>query len=98
MRRYGLKRYYDFTPEGYAAKLKAQSGVCAICGQPETSIDRHGNLRLLQVDHDHEDNHARELLCFTCNNGLGSFKDDPVPLRAAADYFERHRKPTWGRA
>lgn len=45
---------------------------------------------------DHQDNHVRELLCFTCNNGLGSFKDDPVRLRAAAEYIERDRKPTSG--
>lgn len=58
---------------------------CTICGKlPSGSRDLH-------LDHDHETGRLRDWLCGNCNVGLGSFQDDPVLLRAAADYLDRHR-------
>ena len=62
--------------------LAEQNGLCAIC---QTAAAVH-------VDHDHESGAVRSLLCFNCNGGLGQFRDDPVVLRAAADYVEQHRE------
>ena len=62
--------------------LAEQDGLCAIC---RTAAAVH-------VDHDHETGAVRSLLCFNCNGGLGQFRDDPVVLRAAADYVEEHRE------
>lgn len=53
--------------------------VCAICGEPSEVID-----------HCHASGDVRAALCHHCNTGLGSFKDDPARLRAAALYLERH--------
>jgi len=58
-----------------------QDGLCAICRAAPAS----------HVDHDHATGAVRQLLCFNCNGGLGQFKDNPVALRAAAAYVERHR-------
>lgn len=80
-RTYHLKRRYGITAEEADAMLAAQGGLCAVC---RTAPAAH-------VDHDHETGRVRQLLCFTCNGGLGQFRDDPAVLRAAARYVERHR-------
>lgn len=82
-------RLYGLTPERYSEMLQAQNGRCAICDGDGVSTD--GRLPL-GVDHDHETNRVRALLCNHCNVGLGMFGDDPARLRAAADYLERHRE------
>ncbi|MGY1665852.1 endonuclease VII domain-containing protein [Geodermatophilus sp. SYSU D00696] len=80
-RTYHLKRRYGITAEEADAMLAAQGGMCAIC-EVEPAV---------HVDHDHATGRVRQLLCFNCNGDLGQFKDDPVVLRAAAGYVERHR-------
>lgn len=81
-----LRRTYGLTTDGYNALLKAQGGVCAICGATESA----GVSKSLHVDHCHGSKAIRGLLCTNCNRGLGLFKDDPARLRAAAEYLERH--------
>lgn len=88
-----LLRHYGVTVQWYDAKLAEQDGKCAVCGQPETKAIK-GRVLALAVDHDHETGATRDLLCLSCNRGLGLFRDDPDRLLAAAAYIERHRKPT----
>ena len=85
-----LRIRYGLTPEQFAEMLAKQGGVCAICGNPPTPGGVLSAARL-HVDHDHVTKQVRDLLCLSCNNGLGRFRDDPVRLRAAAEYIERHR-------
>jgi len=80
---------YGLTPEQHDEMLARQNGLCAICNQPPTGGVRAASR--LHVDHDHVTRVVRELLCNSCNNGLGRFRDDPALLRAAADYIDRHR-------
>lgn len=89
----GLKRYYGITPEMYGEMMAAQKGCCSICGRPETAVF-NGNIKMMHVDHCHQTNMLRDLLCNNCNNMLGHGKDDPTILRAAADYIERHAERT----
>ncbi len=77
-----LKRRFGLTLEQYDEMLRSQGGGCALCGR----APREG--KALHVDHDHETGRVRGLLCFTCNNALGDFEDDPVRLREAARYVE----------
>lgn len=90
-RHYGLKRYYGMTGEEYGEMLAAQKGLCAICGKPETAMFK-GTPKVMHVDHCHETNQVRALLCGCCNGMLGLAKDNPETLRAAADYVEKHAK------
>lgn len=89
-RKYALKRKYGLTPEDFDRMLAAQGGVCAICGNPPKPDGIRAASRL-HPDHDHVTNRNRDLLCLSCNVGVGHFRDDPALLRAAAEYIERHR-------
>ncbi len=74
---YTLKRA-GWTVEQYEEVCKQQEGKCAICEAVEK----------LCADHSHKTGLRRGLLCFTCNTGIGSLKDNPSILRKAADYLE----------
>lgn len=82
-----LRRKYGMSVAEYSELLRGQSGLCAICESPPAEGRR------LHVDHDHETGRVRGLLCFTCNNALGDFEDDPVRLRGAARYLESYEAP-----
>lgn len=73
-----LLRAYGLTDVDVQRLIEQQMGVCPICLRA----------RAVHVDHDHETGAVRAVLCFTCNTGLGQFKDRPDALRRAADYVE----------
>ena len=84
-----LRRWYGISVEEYDALLKAQGGMCAICKRPETRrIGPEGGTRPLSVDHDHETNAVRGLLCSRCNSALGMLDEDPGLLAAAVAYLK----------
>jgi hypothetical protein len=83
-----LKKNFGITLDDYNVMLESQSGVCAICGNPETT--RHNNtdrVRNLAVDHCHTTGKVRGLLCTKCNQGLGNFRDNPDFLAKAISYL-----------
>lgn len=82
---YQLKYQYGITKEDYEELLEKQNGVCAICEQEDDGD------RPLAVDHCHETDAVRGLLCFRCNMAIGYFQDDPRRLEAAARYLEVRR-------
>lgn len=82
--KYYLMKRYGMTVEQYGQMSIEQDHRCAICRSPET-----GNRRLA-VDHCHRTGKVRALLCQACNTALGKLKDDPLLIRRAAEYVERH--------
>jgi hypothetical protein len=65
-----------------------QKGLCKICRNPETSIDKSsGKIKSLAIDHCHQTNRIRGLLCSNCNRALGLFRDSPAILQKAIDYL-----------
>ena len=79
-----LRRKFGITLEQYEEMLLAQGGVCAICERPPRSdISLH-------VDHEHDGGRVRGLLCFSCNQALGSLGDESDRCRAAAAYLDSH--------
>ena len=89
-RHYGYMRYYGISAEDYVRMYNKQDGKCAICHQPETSLDKNGSLKILAVDHCHGSGNVRELLCYACNSMLGQAKDNINTLLAGAEYLKRH--------
>ena len=83
--------------EDYDELYRAQGGLCAICGKSEIAMiwASRGRTKVshLAVDHDHKTGAIRGLLCYRCNIGLGSFRDDPALLRQAARYLTQRRDP-----
>lgn len=82
------KRRYGMTKEQYIELYNKQSGVCAICGKPESTIGKKGTSPVrLSVDHSHVTGKIRGLLCKKCNLGIGYLKDDPNVLLSARNYL-----------
>lgn len=87
-RRKHLKAKFGLTPEDYQKMSEDQNGVCAIC--KVRSTDRKGYS--LPVDHCHTTGQVRGLLCDYCNQGIGSFQDNPDLLMEAIKYLEKYSK------
>ena len=97
-RKNNLRRLYGITPEEYDALRVAQGYRCAICDRPEAELpDRQtGRPRLdgkpnaapmrLHVDHDHDTDAIRGLLCWPCNTAIGLFQDQPFRMTRAIAY------------
>jgi hypothetical protein len=92
-RKYTKKRRFHDGPQtrhlgideaAYQRLLNLQGGVCAICENVATAGKR------LVIDHCHEKDQFRGLLCHHCNTGLGFFKDSPALLEKATGYLKRN--------
>lgn len=81
-----LKYKYGITLDEFNSRLEAQDHKCAIC---YTEIP--GGLGTWHVDHCHETNKVRGLLCSRCNLSLGGFQDNIVLLLNAIKYLEESR-------
>ena len=79
-----LVRKFSITWQQYEDMFKRQGGKCAICQRPERTINRRGEIFLLAVDHDHETNEIRGLLCNNCNRGIGLLETQQNLLSALA--------------
>lgn len=65
-----------------------QGGKCGLCRRP---FDPGKKEDSGHVDHDHQTNTVRSILCHFCNSGLGLFFDNPELLEAAANYLRQHQ-------
>jgi hypothetical protein len=88
-KRYYKKRY-GITIEQYEKMLKAQNGVCAICGEN----NNHKTQRHLHIDHNHQTGKVRGLLCIRCNTIIGNSKENTEILKKAIEYIYRHLEVT----
>jgi hypothetical protein len=78
-----LIREYGVEEGWYSTQMLAQSGLCAVCSCP-TPYEG------LVVDHNHTTGKVRQLLCHTCNKGLGVLESSSTWLIKALAYLETH--------
>ncbi len=78
-----LRRKFGIGLRDYEVMLFVQYGGCLLCGDPPPE---NGSLH---VDHDHETGEVRGLLCVSCNNALGAFKESSEILQRAIAYLDR---------
>lgn len=78
LRRGGWKRQ-GINPDLAEQYFLAHDGKCEICGSQSEQV--------LHVDHCHDTNKIRGMLCRTCNLGLGNFKDSKDLLSKAVAYL-----------
>lgn len=92
VRKAHLKRTYGLTPAEYDAMVAAQGGRCGIC-----RANKPGGNGRWHIDHCHDTNIVRKLLCSRCNLGLGHFQHSVSILQSAIRYLRefstqaRHR-------
>lgn len=100
-----IKKYKDDNPE--LRKKDREARVLATYGEDglkaekrrtakNAKCDSCGGKVLLRIDHCHESNEVRGVLCHNCNVTLGLVADDPERLRKLADYLEKWMEdPSW---
>ena len=77
------RRYYNGAYEHFRTQIKIQRNVRAICGEMFKSSPH--------LDHNHETKQLRGALCGCCNQGIGSFKEEPARLLKAIEYLKSWR-------
>jgi predicted transcriptional regulator YheO len=87
-----LKMKYGITQQQYDQILKDQNGVCAICHNTETTKHQNGKIRSLSVDHDHQTNKVRGLLCYNCNIILGKYKENIEIFKSFCNYLMENNR------
>ena len=85
-RRIDLKRRYGITVEQYDEMLAEQGGRCACCG-----TDTPGG-NGWQVDHCHDSDELRGILCHSCNVGIGHLGDNVDGVWQAMLYLVKHER------
>lgn len=74
-------RSYGIDANEYHRMLKNQNGVCKICGKTEK--------RRLSVDHNHQTQQVRGLLCRICNSVLGFVNEEIIVFSKMIEYLEK---------
>ena len=88
-----MRRRYGLTWQQRDQMLEDQNQSCAICSK-DVSFQQGKALssNSAVVDHCHETDTVREILCGQCNVMLGFAKDDPSILKLGIAYLKKHQK------
>ena len=76
-----IERLYGVTKIVFFEMLANQNSKCAICFKHISVVDCH-------IDHCHNKNFVRGLLCQKCNQAIGLFKDNVETMLSAIKYIE----------
>lgn len=79
-----LKHRYNITYEEYTQMYDNHNKRCAIC-KTKKKLGGHSGL---YVDHNHETNEVRGLLCTKCNSAIGKLKENKEILLEVIKYLK----------
>ena len=82
---YNLKKNFNLTLNEFDEMLKNQNDKCVICNSNFTILKKPC------VDHDHETNQVRELLCQKCNTVVGFVYEDLNIVNNLYNYIKKHK-------
>lgn len=87
-RKWFVKHKFGITVERREEMIVSQNFCCAICGLhiPDVNDSRWA------IDHDHETDEVREMLCKPCNSAIGLLRESIVVLANAIKYLIKHKK------
>jgi len=83
-----MKKTYNITPDDYDKILASQQNACAIC-RATTNQKQARHFGIFDIDHCHDTNKIRGLLCGSCNRGIGQLKHSVDILKSAIAYLKR---------
>lgn len=83
-----LKHRYKLSYDEYFEMYNKQEGKCAICKVNKILGTKKG----LQIDHNHETNQVRGLLCTDCNTAIGKLKENITFFKNAIDYLNKYNE------
>lgn len=79
-----IKNTYGLSKEDFFDILEEQNNKCKLCKNSFVSLGKND----LHIDHCHETNKIRGLLCMKCNVGLGMLGDNEEGLSKALAYVK----------
>lgn len=82
-----IKNKFHISFEEAEKLYKKAHTICDICKQPEKSKGQ-----ILSIDHDHDTDKIRGILCSRCNISLGGFKNSIKNLKQAIKYLLQKSK------
>lgn len=89
--RFKLLKNYGLTLEEYERLLRQTNGICPIC-QKEFAEKKHKkgcDAKGPVVDHNHETNEVRGIICGMCNIGIGVFYEDQETMIRAIKWLNK---------
>jgi hypothetical protein len=84
-----MRHKYNISKDELQELLNKQNYSCAICSRSQDDLEYR-----LYLDHCHNTNQNRGLLCRECNSGIGHFKDNPLFLFKAIRYLQLYNNIT----
>lgn len=81
---YRLLKTYGITIEEKQNMLIKQNNKCAICTYEFKDLSN------AHIDHNHETNKVRDLLCSNCNTAIGLLKEDKKRIENIRFYLAKH--------
>lgn len=81
---YLKERRYGITQKNFDKMLAEQNNMCKICD------NEFKGTKNTHIDHCHDQNKVRGLLCSSCNVSLGQFMDNIEYMYNAIEYLEKY--------